>query len=103
MPATQPKAASKELAKNVKEARVAARAMAALSAADREKALSAMRASLEQQRDVLGRRATAHEVGGDAPNELLRGGQLRLLVIEVDDQRAVLLLQLTQLRLSLHL
>ena len=53
MPATQPKAASKELAKNVKEARVAARAMAALSAADREKALSAMRASLEQHRDVI--------------------------------------------------
>ena len=47
MPATQPKAASKDLAKNVKEARVAARAMAALSAADRDKALSAMRASLE--------------------------------------------------------
>ena len=34
---------------------------------------------------------------------LLRGGQLCLLVIEVDYQRAVLLLQLTQLRLSLHL
>ena len=53
MPATQPKAASKDLAKSVKEARVAARAMAALSAADRDKALSAMRASLEQQRDVI--------------------------------------------------
>jgi len=42
-----------DLAKHVRDARVAARTMAALSAADREKALSAMRASLEQQRDVI--------------------------------------------------
>ena len=42
-----------DLAKHVRDARVAARTMAALSAADREKALSAMRASLEQQRDGI--------------------------------------------------
>lgn len=34
---------------------------------------------------------------------LLRGGQLRLLVVEVDYQGAILLLKLAQLRLSLHL
>eukprot|EP00964_Phaeocystis_antarctica_P068822 scaffold41725_cov59-Phaeocystis_antarctica.AAC.2 len=32
---------------------------------------------LEQQRNVLGRRAAAHEVRGDAPNQLLRRDQLR--------------------------
>ena len=79
MPATQPKAASKDLAKNVKEARVAARAMAALSAADRDKALSAMRASLEQQRDVI-EKANALDIANAKTAHLASALQGRLNV-----------------------
>ena len=97
MPATQPKAASKDLAKNVKEARVAARAMAALSAADREKALSAMRAALEQQRDVI-EKANAIDIENAKKNSLSDALQGRLnvsgkkfdgMLSKVDEVKAV--------------
>ena len=97
MPAAQPKAASKDLAKNVKEARVAARAMAALSAADREKALSAMRASLEQQRDVI-EEANAKDIANAKTNSLSDALQGRLnvsgkkfdgMLSKVDEVKAV--------------
>lgn len=97
MPATQPKAASKDLAKNVKEARVAARAMAALSAADREKALSAMRAALEQQRDVI-EKANAIDIASAKTNSLSDALQGRLnvsgkkfdgMLSKVDEVKAV--------------
>jgi glutamate-5-semialdehyde dehydrogenase len=97
MPATQPRAASNDLAKNVKEARVAARAMAALSAADREKALSAMRASLEQQRDVI-EKANAIDIANAKKNSLSDALQGRLnvsgkkfdgMLSKVDEVKAV--------------
>ena len=97
MPATQPKAASKDLAKNVKEARVAARAMAALSAADRDKALSAMRASLEQQRDVI-EKANALDIANAKTANLAAALQGRLnvsgkkfdgMLSKVDEVKAV--------------
>ena len=97
MPAAQPKAASKDLAKNVKEARVAARAMAALSAADREKALSAMRAALEQQRDVI-EKANAIDIAYAKTNSLSDALQGRLnvsgkkfdgMLSKVDEVKAV--------------
>ena len=97
MPATQPKAASKDLAKNVKEARVAARAMAALSAADRDKALLAMRASLEQQRDVI-EKANALDIANAKTANLAAALQGRLnvsgkkfdgMLSKVDEVKAV--------------
>ena len=97
MPATQPMAASQDLEKNVKEARVAARAMAALSAADREKALSAMRASLEQQRAVI-EKANAIDIATAKTNSLSDALQGRLnvsgkkfdgMLSKVDEVKAV--------------
>ena len=86
-----------DLKASVREARVAARAMAALSSADRDAALDAIRASLEQQREAIeacNREDKANAAKSGLADSLLKrldveGKKFKGMLSKVDEVRAI--------------